>query len=257
MAESFEQLLLSLQKAVKDQDHELALSLSEKLQAFTGAQAQTAWIVNISDQTYCVPRSYYTVWVQGKSESEDYRTTRIESVVDHMDMGLGVSGEFNPQTGRRGKLKTVPVPFSAEQIANDIAATLNSGIAPDAFVGVFVSLTPEPSKKELLEAKKKFKAFNEAQVHHADMLWAKKPDYGMIADTARRACQYLGIQRDWYEAKMDYEDCPACATKIRPNLPKCPQCSAILNVEKCLQYGIPVPEHMLPKRKGKHGEAEA
>ncbi len=256
----FEELLKDLQKAVKEAGEgkvgaaERAEELAAKLQAFAGAQAQTAYLINISDQRFHVPRSYHNIWVQPKDEGQEYGVTEVQSVIDNMDMGLGMTGEFNPVTHKRGKLRTVPIPFSAEMIANDVAQQVNGNIAEDAFVGVFVSLTNPPSKAALVDAKKKFRTFQQASVHRANMMWAMKPDHRMIPDFARRAVRDLEMTGvPWYEPQTeDWVDCPACASKIRPGLAKCPQagCGAILDVAKCMEFGIPVPEHMIPKKKG-------
>jgi hypothetical protein len=261
---AFEELLLELQKAVKEAGEgkvgatEKAMEISAKLTAFAGAQAQTAYLVNLSDQRFHCPRSYYNIWVEPCEEGEEYHCTELHSVVDHMDMGLGVEGQFDPKTGRRGRLRTVPVPFSAEQIAEDVAKQVNGNISEGAFVGVFVSLTSKPETAALKDAQKKFRKFQEESVHKADMSWAMKPDHRMIPDFARRALKALQWERDWYmPVQPDWTDCPACGAKIRPNLAKCPMpgCGAILDVEKAMKFGISVPEHMIPKKKGKELEA--
>jgi hypothetical protein len=264
---AFEDLLRELQSVIKDAhkegSFEKAMEISAKLQAFAGAQAQTAYIVNISDQRFHVPRSYYNIWVEPCGENERYHCTEITSVIDSMDMGLGIEGySINTATGKRqGKLRTVPVPFSAEQIADDVARQVNGNISEDAFVGVFVSLTEVPTKKALEDAEKRFRKYQQAAVHRANMMWAMKPDHRMIPDFARRAVKALGMTGvPWYEpVGEDWMDCPACQSKIRPGLARCPQpgCGAILDVAKCIEFGIPVPEHMMPKKKGKPAEAEA
>src|ERR1700690_4156934 len=133
----FEELLKELQAVVKDGHQEGAFEkaqeIAAKLQAFAGAQAQTAYIVNISDQRFHVPRSYHNIWVQPCEQGEEFHLTEVQSVIDHMDMGLGTSGEYNPATGKRAKIRTVPIPFSAEMIANDVCQQVNGNISDGAF----------------------------------------------------------------------------------------------------------------------------
>jgi len=245
---TFESILLELRKAAEVGDLEKVARLSEELKSFSGSQAQKAYIVNISDQEKYVSRSYYPIWVKPAIE-EPYAVTEINSVVDQMDMGLGTTGDFDPRTGSRPRVKTIPVPFSAEQIANDVVKSLNSGLGEGAFIGVFVSLTPTPSKEELAEARKKYHAYLQKLIYDGNMLWSQKPDFRMISDAMRRAAKLLDEKVPWCQDIKDWGECPACKNRVQPGTAKCSHagCGAILDIDKCLEYGIPVPEHMLER----------
>lgn len=251
MKAGFEELLKKLQGLVKDRKDNVASeveSIVEQLRTFAGSEAQRAYLVNISDQKYMVSRSYGNIWIEPRKEDGEPSVTAVDSVVDHMDFGLGFEKNWDPATSRLTfRTRTIPVPFSAERIAEDVANEVNGCLGQGAFVGVFPSLTPSPSRTALEEAKQRFVAYQQNLVFHADQKWMKKPDFAMISDAERRAANYLGIEKDWCYSPEEMTECPACHSRIRPNSFRCssPSCGAILNVEKCIEFGIPVPEYLL------------
>lgn len=246
--DQFNDLLKQLQETVRDQkdgaQQKIAVLL-EQIQAFVGTEAQKAYVINISDQQYFVSRSFRDYWVMPAPKRGEFSVTEVDSVTDRMDYGLGYETIQMPGGPPRMVTKTIPVPFSAQRIAEDIARQINGDLGQGAFVGAFASLTRNPSPERLAEMEEKYVRYQQELVFRADQKWTLKPDHRFISDAEKRAAIYLGLDKDWCYAPQMLTDCPACAKKINPKAIKCGHCGAILDVERAIQMGIEVPKATL------------
>jgi len=74
--------------------------------------------------------------------------------------------------------------------------------------------------------------------------WNQYHKVGLISGHQRYAAQYLGYKADWvveYNVEAGMMDCPACFSKIDKRAVICSVCSAILNREKAIQFGLVEP----------------
>lgn len=229
-------------------------SLLEQLQAFSGTEAQRVYLINISDQLYTPTRSFRPyVILPGKLQAPgkfiDYSVTEIDSVIDRMDYGLG--SEMVPPIKEgappRWITKTIPIPFSAQRIAEDLAREISGDLEGNAFVGVFMSLSKIPTAQALADAQRRFTDYQKFLVFKGDQKWTLKKDHRMISDAEKRAANFIGAEKEWCYSPEMMETCPACQSRIRPGSIKCPECTAILDVAKCVEFGIEVPKHLLKK----------
>jgi hypothetical protein len=227
-------------------------SLLEQLQAFSGTEAQRVYLINISDQLYSVSRSFRPYHVSpGKLKAPgtfvEYSVTEVDSVIDRMDYGLGSEQVPPIKEGAppRWITKTIPIPFSAQRIAEDVCKEINGNLEGNAFVGVFMSLTRTPSAEALADAQRRFTEYQKFLVFKADQKWTLKRDHRMISDAEKRAAVFVGAEKEWCYSPEMLTTCPACQSRIRPNSIRCPECTAILDVEKCLEYGIPIPKETM------------
>jgi hypothetical protein len=248
MADQFNDLLKQLQETVRDQKDGSAdriKMLLEQLSVFVGTEPQKAYLINISDQKYFVSRSYRDYWVMPAKSRTEFSVTEIDSVTDRMDYGLGNEMISMPSGPPRFVVKTIPVPFSAMRVAEDVARQINGDLGEGAFVGVFVSLTRNPTPEKLAEMTAKYVEYQQRLVFSADQKWTLKPDHRFIADAEKRAAIYLKIDKPWCYAPEMMSECPACFTKVSPSAIKCGACGAILNIEKCIEMGIPIPRETM------------
>src|ERR1700690_4102049 len=116
--------------------------------------SEMATIVNITEQSYGAHRTYGTFMIAGRAgaskklgeggaepgDMRPYALTRITSRTAVMDYG---------------DKRTVPLPISAWEIANDLCREINSDAGERSFLGVFVCAGNEPTEAELREARAK------------------------------------------------------------------------------------------------------
>lgn len=75
-----------------------------------------------------------------------------------------------------------------------------------------------------------------ALIVDADDGWSKSHQHAMVSDLARRACDALGLERDWNiviseDVQPQTQECPACKSKVFVGAVVCPQCRCVLDAE--------------------------
>ena len=81
----------------------------------------SAVIVNLTEETWILHRSYGTYRVRGCESGEPYALTRVEGRTASMDLG---------------DKRNVEVPISAVEIAQDLCREINSDSGEESFFGV-------------------------------------------------------------------------------------------------------------------------
>jgi len=195
--------------------------------AGTAADTSTVALVNISTEIWPPRhRSYFgSLVVQSPAPGEAYAITPIRPCVAKMDLG---------------DKRTIDVPLTAREIADDIARELNSDSGEGSFHGVFVAAGPEPTEAELTDARRRLAEFQHKLVAAADLEWERTKNPMFITDLERRAARQLGLEKPWLYDPKPLAECPVCAEKIKPGVAVCKSCGAILDKEKAAQYGLGV-----------------
>ena len=97
----------------------------------------TAAIVNLTDQTWTLHRSYGTFVVRGvaseEAEGAEYTVTRVGGRTAVMDLG---------------DKRTLEVPITAAEVAQDLCREINADGGDDSYFGVFVAAGELPRKKK-------------------------------------------------------------------------------------------------------------
>jgi len=209
--------------------------------AIHAERSPQAVIANITEQHYMAHRMYGTFQIAGRrpageagSDGEAYALTRITPRTAVMDYG---------------DKRTLPLPITAREIAEDICREINSDAGERSFLGVFVCAGAAPTEEELRSAQEKLDDFYRALVAAADREWERSHSYLFIHDLQRRAAASLGLEKEWHYQSRETEECPGCGDRVKPGVAVCKSCHAVLNREKALALGLiqPLPDTM-PQR---------
>ncbi|HYL82796.1 MAG TPA: hypothetical protein VE263_01060 [Candidatus Angelobacter sp.] len=192
-------------------------------------------LVNISTEKWPPRhRTYFgSLQVQSPQPGEAFAITAIRGCTGVMDLG---------------DKRTLPIPISAREIAEDLARELNGDSGEGSFHGVFVAAGPEPSEAELADARRRLEEFQRRLVAAADLEWERTKNPMFITDLERRAARQLGLEKPWLYDPRPLAECPVCAEKIKPGVAVCRSCGAILDREKAAQYGLVAAGHKEPQR---------
>jgi hypothetical protein len=191
------------------------------------ANKNSAVIVNLTDQTWTLHRSYGAYRVRGCEKGEPYALTRVEPRTASMDLG---------------DKRSMEIPISAREVAEDLCREINADGGEESFFGVFVAAGEMPANDELRRAREKLAAFYRRLVAGADREWERSHSYLFINDVERRAAQYLGLEKDWFYQARETVECPGCAEKIKPGVAVCRSCGAILDRDKAARLGLVPPQ---------------
>ena len=214
--------------------NEIAVHGERSPQAMHSERLPQAVIANITEQCYMAQRMYGTFQVAGRAEGEGYALTRVTPRTAVMDYG---------------DKRTLPLPISAHEIAEDICREINSDAGEHSFLGVFVCAGDTPTDEEIAGAQEKLDGFYRALVAAADREWERSHSYLFIHDLQRRAAAQLGIEKEWHYQARETEECPGCGERVKPGVAVCKSCHAILNREKALALGlVQPPAEGLPQR---------
>lgn len=186
----------------------------------------TATIVNVTDQSWLLQRSYGVFAVNACAEGKPYSGTRVHSRTALMDLG---------------DKRTLDIAISAREVAEDLCREINSDGGDDSFFGVFVAAGDEPTRAELAEARERLEAFYRRLVAAADREWERSHSYLFINDVERRAARHLGLEKEWHYQVRETAECPGCGEKIKPNVAVCKTCGAILDHVKAAKLGLAAP----------------
>lgn len=196
----------------------------------------TAVIVNLTEQSWTLHRSYGAYVVRGCRAGEAYTLTRVEARKAVMDLG---------------DKRTVDVPITAAEVAQDLCREINADGGEESFFGVFTAAGDMPAVEELHNARERLTAFYSRLVAGADREWERSHSYLFINDVERRAAQHLGLEKDWFYQPRETVECPGCGEKIKPGVAVCKTCGAILDRAKAASLGLglattPAPAAMAP-----------
>jgi hypothetical protein len=186
-------------------------------------RAPQAVIANITEQHYMAHRMYGTFQIAGRAEGDAYALTRITPRTAVMDYG---------------DKRTLPLPITAREIADDICREINSDAGERSFLGVFVCAGEAPTEDELRAAQEKLDEFYRALVASADREWERSHSYLFIHDLQRRAAAKLGLEKEWHYRSSETEECPGCGERVKAGVAVCKSCHAILNRDKALALGL-------------------
>ena len=184
---------------------------------------ETAVIVNLTEQSWILQRSYGVFAVNACVPGEPYGLTRVASRTSLMDLG---------------DKRTLDVNITAREVAEDLCREINSDGGDDSFFGVFVIQGNRPTDKELAEARERLTAFYRRVVMAADREWERSHSYLFINDVERRAARHLGVDKEWHYQPHETMECPGCGEKIKPHVAVCKICGAILNRDKAAGLGL-------------------
>jgi hypothetical protein len=189
------------------------------------AQSDFAALVNISTQKWPPrQRTYFgSLQVRSPEPGEPFAITPIHGCKAVMDLG---------------DKRTMEIPITAREIAEDIAREVNGDSGEGSFHGVFVAAGPQPTEAELAEARRKLEEFQLHLVAAADLEWERSHNPMFITDLERRAARELKLDKPWLYDPKPLAECPACAEKIKPGVAVCRSCGAILDREKAAQFGL-------------------
>jgi hypothetical protein len=187
---------------------------------------ETAVIANITEQSYSAHRTYGTFRIDGRPVGGEYALTRITPRIAIMDYG---------------DKRTLPLPISAWEIANDICREINSDAGERSYLGVFVCAGEVPTEEELGSAREKLEHFYRGLVAAGDREWERSHSFLFVHDLQRRAVGHLGLDKEWYYQVRETAECPGCGERVKPGVAVCKSCGAILDREKALALGLGQP----------------
>jgi hypothetical protein len=182
-----------------------------------------ATIANITGQQYVLHRTYGTFLIPGSEDGEEFSTTRVTSRTAILDYG---------------DKRTLPLPISAREIAEDLCREINSDAGERSYLGVFVCAGSAPTEAELLGARQRLEEFYRGLVAAADREWERSHSFLFIHDLQRRAAAFLGLDKEWYYQVRETAECPGCGTRVKPGVAKCKACGAVLDREKAVALGL-------------------
>src|SRR5690349_18456332 len=210
----------------------------------TAPESSTVSLVNISNEKWPPRhRTYFgSLEVQSPEPGEPYAITPVRGCTAVMDLG---------------DKRTMDIPISAREIAEDLAREINGDSGEGSFHGVFVAAGPEPTKAELADARCRLEEFQRRLVAAADLEWERTKNPMFITDLERRAARQLGLEKPWLYDPRPMAECPACAEKIKPGVAVCRSCGAILDREKAAQFGLGTPKRARRERPDAPAETDA
>ncbi|HYL62235.1 MAG TPA: hypothetical protein VE077_06395, partial [Candidatus Methylomirabilis sp.] len=153
------------------------------------AQPETVSLVNISTEKWPPRhRTYFgSLQVLSPEPGQTYAITPIRGCRAVMDLG---------------DKRTMDIPITAREIAEDIARELNGDSGDGSFHGVFVAAGELPTEAELADARRKLEEFQRRLVAAADLEWERTRNPMFITDLERRAARQLSLEKPWlYDPK--------------------------------------------------------
>ena len=199
----------------------------------------TASIVNLTEQSWILQRSYGAYAVSACEKGTPYSLTRVISRIAYMDLG---------------DKRTMEYRITAREIAEDLAREINGDSGEGSYHGVFVAAGDAPTESELAEARRRLEEFQRRLVAAADLEWERTKNPMFITDLERRAARQLGLEKPWLYDARPLADCPVCAEKIKHGVAVCRSCGAILDREKAARYGLVAAEETSPRRHRAHAD---
>src|SRR5580692_9944036 len=112
---------------------------------------EIAVIANITEQSYTAHRTYGTFRIPGRALRQA-SATAAEATSEGIEYSLT---RVTPRTAVMdyGDKRTLPLPISAREIADDLCREINSDAGERSFLGVFVCAGNTPTEDELRSAR--------------------------------------------------------------------------------------------------------
>ena len=208
--------------------------------------SEIAVIANITEQSYTAHRTYGTFQIPGRALQQ--AGANVGAAGDEAGLFATVDGHgieysltrVTPRTAVMdyGDKRTLPLPISAWEIANDLCREINSDAGERSFLGVFVCAGDAPTAEELRDARAQLDEFYRSLVGAADREWERSHSFLFINDLQRRAAANLGLDKEWHYQVRETSECPGCGERLKPNVAVCKSCGAILDREKALSLGL-------------------
>lgn len=169
-------------------------------------------------------RSYGMRTIYGCAEGEVYRVTTIEDSTDRMDIGSGNS---------------LPSPVAAPDIAKDaeVNATVDGPNGTKWPLAIVID-NAEPTANELQRLRDTQDDYWRHMLKVGDKAWARTRRYEDIDDNSKRAAVMLGEDREWAQDVQSKDECFACHKRVMKGIARCPECTAILDIDKAYIAGI-------------------
>lgn len=259
-------LVLANKDGAKNQE---IISISEQLAKIALQEDAQAYVVNITDVTLTFDRSYGRPCIYGVGdrnnphyqEGKPYAVTYVEMQHEVMDVLKGLKTMRFAKRYERDPMQEatvvngIEVSHPAILVAKDLVFNMNDGLplaydalkqyGAEATAGVFISDTPVPDPRELKEMQQQMEKYQRALVALGDVQWRRKPDSREIYDSQRRACDALGLSREWHSLPTPNAICPGCGASI-PNgiaVHTASDCGAVIDEQKAISL------HMIPDPK--------
>jgi hypothetical protein len=183
----------------------------------------SAVVVNLTEQNWTIHRSYGIYQIRGRAPEESYALIPVAGTKAVMDLG---------------DKRTLDVPISGREVAQDLCREINADGGEDSFFGVFVAQGETPGDDEITESRRRLEVFYRAMVAAADREWERSHSYLFINDVQRRGARYLGLEKEWFYQARETADCPGCGEKVRSGVAVCKTCGAILDRDKAAALGL-------------------
>lgn len=187
------------------------------------SESNSAVIVNLTEQSWSLHRSYGAFLVRGCAAGEPYTLTSVGARKASMDLG---------------DKRAMEVSITAQEVAQDLCHEINADGGEDSYFGVFVAAGEVPTEEELAQARQRLAVFYRRLVAAADREWERSHSYLFIDDVERRAAQYLGLEKEWFYQARETAECPGCGEKVKPGVAVCKTCRAILDPAKAVALGL-------------------
>jgi len=187
------------------------------------SESSNAVIVNLTEQSWTLHRSYGAFLVRGRTVDEPYTLTAVGARKASMDLG---------------DKRAIEVSITAQEVAQDLCHEINADGGEDSYFGVFVAAGDLPTEEELAQARQRLTIFYRRLVATADREWERSHSYLFIDDVERRAALYLGLEKEWFYQARETAECPGCGEKVKPGVAVCKTCRAILDPVKASALGL-------------------
>lgn len=176
----------------------------------------TLYVINLSETTHVLQRTYGSYFVQGITEGEQYTVTPVRGRIATLDEGDNVRSQQI---------------IEADEIAACLCSQINDGIlckeGYESFGGAFVSETDPPNPKDLKKYTAKLMAFYDGQIELADQFWDDPHDHKNISALMRRAARIRHKSKPWTYESVETHFCAACGESLRAGVPVCKTCGAV------------------------------
>lgn len=236
-----------LTEAQKSESYARISQISDELITLSKRGDSSSFIVNLLNAKFIpngawrVSRSYASFQISGAVGNRPYAISEVQGYKAKIDTGRG--GQSVDGSGWRVKLDSLWV--KSIDVANDLVRQINGDLPAllsdpkcKKTLGCFVSPTRVPAPELIEKHKAELHVYLAALVSEGNLLWRKTKDYRQVSDLSRMAVDILGVTTEWHENFAALVPCPACGTKIMPNIVKCNACSAILDRKRAIEFGL-------------------
>ena len=239
-------------KEITEEQRELAYvrisELNDQMAQYAKMGDVPVYIVNLlpKHHRFVMPGAA-SYQIMKKPANAEYGVTEIRGCGARMDTGRGGVARGN---GQGWAVKTDPVYWAAQQIANDIFRYINGDLPPLQHVdvnesdriektqGIFISPTRVPSPELLAKHRAILDIYMAALVEEGNHIFRETGNMRTINGLSRQACDYLGVSTAWHKSLALQEFCAGCGAEIRKGIARCPSCGAVRDWDKAFSLGL-------------------